>query len=1349
MSIKDLELILKKDPIIATFSTNDLKTSPKRVYNDYMVHAKTHLSLGDTATFVDTIFKWVSGVNQGAFIGAVLGDYGEGKTSFQVHVWEQSFGRKVLAIPPFQWSKFEDIVEAVANWVIYILESDRPDLASKVDSQYEKFKSTTIESLANDLSSQNGIDFDTAYKTIEAGLTDGIIQLTGLSATRVLDFLKLLSDIVIEAGFVGLLVLLDEPEVAAKHLGNEPVQGFIFELADILHQRKGNYGVFLSMPQNFYASCAQKFHSLPARLQARHCFPVLSDIFGVTFAVDLWNRYIEKFDLGKDGKKIVDAWALKAIGQIGSADCRHLSYGPRSVVSAFNSMVSHYLKNSTSYKTKDLLSDIQKQEIMIRPEYRSILTGVLNSLDVTDENREAVEFMAVFPLGLRKTDLKQLDYEPLLRPLTAGGGLVQVTAQTMGLRKLRFQDGPQQGDILEEMIQEFDSEYAPGIRAQKRALQVFVDHIIPELFPKRKGASLIGWTDEEKIKDLESGKLFFGVKVGAFDEMSKTFPSRAAMIAVGTDNVGFSKIKIPVIDLGSGPTTYDLLFIFILNSTEFDNQEKNTSVNVRIITNKSGEKLIEFAINLDLVNCLLTDDFLANLVGEDRITPMWLLGLIGQLSKQSFPMEYQNIWDVKKQDIIRDLKKCFFGMTFSNQLKDILKSKFNMTIMEAGLGLLDKATTLMLAEKYPEYSTLIRQSQWNQRVKDYIAALQNENIPLECKRGKKVWNATSSELSTAFHTSIMNISGGAFDNFDNLVRIKSPGRDQPREVQFFLHPFEQGIYDFINSEINTDRIKVNNIDCPYVSVRVQLLDWLKKYGYTVEELRNIIEIGLARKTFEKTDRQGEELLYCRPLDINGIKENLKTKLDSFEEEVEQMRKISWYSLNYDFERAYADVDKIKADTDYDGLNRLIEGFKYQHNNQIFAFSSRFEDEINQKIITPLLSSRKGLNEDRRIASLKVVEAKSVWVAKLNELIIPNFQQRLNNIKAEYNEIKQKSEQLKGDVSRISSSTQHEKINQYVEAYDEYMLLTASWDETYDGAMHFFQELKYFDDWLKLKNQSDEVYTRLIELKNDEAHKNKAEDLLVEFGSVSDSIEDHLQLMNVDGLKDVQRFGELINAIDKSRQDYLQGLRLEFINQKNDFNELFTKIKIEPLKNVFDQSNIKQSYDTLYQEAVDKVRNECLGTIRTEFYTRQMDILYATNILNTIDKDLAEKEIDQIERFNKALSELDKKLSVDWLKEILEVESSNIIDFVNKAYLLSDKLYRMIMDATRPKKLEDKSLVDLYKQIEKHSEVDLKDLILYMSRKISDPKVALEETLASLSELFKSNNVEINVKYRKR
>lgn len=1350
MGIKDLDQILKKDPIIATFSTSDLTKSPSRVFNDYLVHAKTHLSLGDTATYVDKIFKWVSGENKGTFIGAVLGDYGEGKTSFQVHVWEQSFSRKVLAVPPFQWSRFEDIVEAVAGWVKFSLETDRPDLAFKVQTQLEKFKSNTIDSLAAELAKEKGYDFETAYKIIQSAIEAGKIHLTGLSATRVLDFFSILTDIINDADYVGLLVLLDEPEVAAKQLGNEAVQGFIFELADLLQQRQGNYGVFLSMPQNFYASCSQKFQSLPARLDSRKCFPVLSDIFGVTFANDLWVRYIDKFELGEESKKIVDPWALRAIGQIGSADCRHLSYGPRSVVSAFNSMVDHYQNKKSLYTAQNLLEDIRKQEIMIKPEYRSILGSVFSSQDITDENQEAVEFMAVFPLGLRKEDLKQLGFEPLLRPLTAGNGLIQLTAQTMGLRRLKATDSRSGGgDILEEMIQEFDAEFSPGLKAKKLGIKAFVDFIIPELFPKKRGTSLVGWSDEVGIKDYESGTLHFGVKVGAFDDMSKTFPSRAALVAVGSGDADFSKIKLPKIDFSSGPVAYDLLFYFILHETHLEDNNQNSSSNLSICKDNKGTKLIKYDIHLDLVNCTLSQEYLASVVGEDRITPLWLLGLLGQLSKQSFPMEYQTMWDVIKQDIIRDLKKCFFGLAFSSQIQEVLKSKYDISLSEAGIGLLDKATAIMLDKKYPEYSTLIRQPQWNQRVIDYISALQNENVPLECKRGKKVWHATSQDLTTAFRTSLMNISGGAFDNFDNLIKIESPGRDQPREVHFYIHPFEQAIYDFINSEINEDRIKVDHVECPYVSIRVQLLDWLKEYGYTVEELKNVIDIGIARKTFEKIQRQGEDLLFSRPLDLEGLKDILRVKLSSFEVEVKQMEKISWYRQTFRFDKGYKDIENIKVDTDYDGLNRFIDGFRNEHRNQLNSIGSRFVDEIDRNIISPLQSSKRGLNEDRRIASLRVVEAKSVWVRNLNEFIVPNFQRTLGNIRAKYDEIQRKSEQLKARLTNMAVNNSSEMILLFVNSYDEYCILHQDWQNTYEDVKRFFQDLKYFDEWLKFKNESDEIYTRLIDLKNNQAHKEKAEEFLMEFSSISDEIENHLRLMNVGGLQDAQRFLQGVRSIEKKRDEYLLSLKIEFNNQKNKINELFTLIKIEPLKNVFDQSSIKQSYNSLYQDAVDKIRKECLSSVRTELNIRQMDILYATNILNTINVDNSNKLLLRKEEVDRTISEIEKELSVEWLKNILSEGHNDISVFVKNAYLLSDEFYRVISTATKPKELSDGNLIELNKQIEKEMEVDLKDLILFMSRRIQDPKVALDQTLSILSELFKSNNVEIKVKYRRR
>ncbi|MBA7648852.1 hypothetical protein ES703_56642 [subsurface metagenome] len=73
--LEDLDLILNKDAIITTFPVKYLFSTPEQVEHHYRIHARTHVPLGDTDKYVDTIFKWIGGGNQGAFIGAVVGDY--------------------------------------------------------------------------------------------------------------------------------------------------------------------------------------------------------------------------------------------------------------------------------------------------------------------------------------------------------------------------------------------------------------------------------------------------------------------------------------------------------------------------------------------------------------------------------------------------------------------------------------------------------------------------------------------------------------------------------------------------------------------------------------------------------------------------------------------------------------------------------------------------------------------------------------------------------------------------------------------------------------------------------------------------------------------------------------------------------------------------------------------------------------------------------------------------------------------------------------------------------------------------------------------------------------------------
>ncbi len=95
----------------------------------------------------------------------------------------------------------------------------------------------------------------------------------------------------------------------------------------------------------------------------------------------------------------------------------------------------------------------------------------------------------------------------------------------------------------------------------------------------------------------------------------------------------------------------------------------------------------------------------------------------------------------------------------------------------------------------------MRQPHWQSRVDDYINALNSNEIPLACKRGREVWRpATDDIASRILNTSRMNLSGAAFAGFEHLIEIKSKGRNAPLEVTFHVHPLEGEIREIVKSQ---------------------------------------------------------------------------------------------------------------------------------------------------------------------------------------------------------------------------------------------------------------------------------------------------------------------------------------------------------------------------------------------------------------------------------------------------------------------------------------------------------------------------------------------------------------------
>ncbi|HYT45097.1 MAG TPA: hypothetical protein VEP90_22410, partial [Methylomirabilota bacterium] len=119
--LEHLEVVLQKKPIVGTWTADDLLNHPELVYKNYMEHARSFVVLGRLSTSSDEeqptvadyekrLIKLVK--EQGAAKGYITAEYGYGKTSTAIFVWQRCEQAEILSIPPFQIQHLDHLISA-------------------------------------------------------------------------------------------------------------------------------------------------------------------------------------------------------------------------------------------------------------------------------------------------------------------------------------------------------------------------------------------------------------------------------------------------------------------------------------------------------------------------------------------------------------------------------------------------------------------------------------------------------------------------------------------------------------------------------------------------------------------------------------------------------------------------------------------------------------------------------------------------------------------------------------------------------------------------------------------------------------------------------------------------------------------------------------------------------------------------------------------------------------------------------------------------------------------------------------------------------------------------------------
>jgi hypothetical protein len=235
-----LQKLREMDPIIGTFTARELVSTPGYVDQTYLQHAKTHMSLGDASNYVSTLLRWVQ-VNKGTMVGAISGEYGYGKTSMAIHLWHQCEQENVIAVPPFEWHRLQDVVDATWAWVRYRLEQIQPGAADQLNQIYERYREKSIQ----EFSDSEGIPVSKIQELVDRGRVS-----LRCYPEDVIDFLAETSQLLENKALQlrGPVVFTDELQVTMarymdEHRSRDEFMQDLFDLLNPLMNRQGSYGL--------------------------------------------------------------------------------------------------------------------------------------------------------------------------------------------------------------------------------------------------------------------------------------------------------------------------------------------------------------------------------------------------------------------------------------------------------------------------------------------------------------------------------------------------------------------------------------------------------------------------------------------------------------------------------------------------------------------------------------------------------------------------------------------------------------------------------------------------------------------------------------------------------------------------------------------------------------------------------------------------------------------------------------------------------------------------------------------------------------------------------------------------
>ena len=1317
----ELKIILEKDPIISTYNAGDIIKSPKSVEKYYGSIAKTHMSLGDTNQYQQRIYDCLIR-NQTTFNGAVVGEYGFGKTSILIYLWDFCETKNILAIPPYQWKQFQEHFNVLYYWIKYKLRKYNQNLQLELENIYKKYKDTSIETRAKGWAQEHeDVSYEQALSIISDEFSKGKMLLE-FTTNDLLEYCEELTNLLQrKTDYEGLLVITDELQQTITDLNPKMVYDYLFNITNALCNKKGNYGFLWGFPEKTLADLTRERSDIVDRLNSNKAFINLGNIYDKRFPVHLWDSYCNFFDFNDIKYDVVEENTLIAIGQVCDGERRDLGNGPRSVISAFNAMVEHYQKTKRRYEVIDFVNDCIEGEIVLGGGSRYV-RKCIDVLDIDVIGRQfekAIKIMAGFPSGIPDSAILEYglrdEIDLLIRDSGGLGNVVSKPIKSYMLRILtKTPDAPT--SIIKEEIRTFYSEFSPDHTYKQIAHKVFNKTIINSVFKKQSKGSFENWKVTKSWHEYISGYRCF--LEGSF---SDKYPLRKVVLFTtssdDTDSVELLKAQIP---------NEHFVFNFVL----YTQIETPSDFNIKQLDENS------FQINLNL--SYQEDDLGLNQLNEivppENQTPLFFLSLYNKLENANIPNSETPENDFLKSKLIENV---IYNLFNEDLLGYVENSRIELN--NEGEHLIKDLFVSASQESFKDYKTLMTSKSWEKKINIYknVLGLDSQKVSLLQKRGKESIKLSENpkenkneiarlfaQRSTGFESWLRGL--------DNLLDYRFANRDS----HFILktHPLEQYILEQIETD-GRDR-NIDGILCKALSFSSDFALNLYKMGYLDPEILAVLGIGHERKYFNFDTNN--RLIYKKPEDKQELRENLAAFVDKVRWQLERLVSFADFPNSVEQLEELSEMiplieNKEQADKCLNKLKEIQSTNKHYCKKSLVNISS-VEISSDIKQLEELYGNHGVILDDIKDEVL----GKVGWVQHLEKIRI-NIE---NEIKTSINLGKAYVNKLNKCLPPNIPENVH-VIEIFLDTHMKYNSIKTELQNTY-FPQHIVigSSVNYLKKWkasLKLSGDIESLCAKYENFGFDENYKH-------DIDLINNKIASNLENNYKSTLENHENYRQMLHELMEKMRRQIADLKGDWENRKKYYEK-----HIKDFTGSFPSSTIRwsESPELSYLDLhtfVEQQVNTFLEKKNVQVNELADDITYSMEVLNH-KKAIRKREMDKrIQELSILITDLQGKDIIEDIKkrELFETYVEHFKS-INASY---SNLYKEHKSIIKPITIENELERKFFDLLDKNNAIDLKKLILAYQRKCNpdiDLTASRDEVLEFLKELFLKKQIGIFIK----